>query len=106
AAIASTASRSRRTATARGATTARPRRDHGVLVLSKIGRLAVRWSRPLAGTPKTVTIPQEAGGGSVAISCAEGPSQPSPRTGQETGIDLGLDSFATLCGWAPARQPA
>src|SRR5262245_40238930 len=30
--------------------------DNGVLVLSKIGRIAVRWSRPLEGTPKTVTI--------------------------------------------------
>src|SRR5262245_5132243 len=28
--------------------------DSGLLVLSKIGRIAVRWSRPLAGTPKTV----------------------------------------------------
>ena len=25
--------------------------DHNVLVLSKIGRVAVRWSRPLEGTP-------------------------------------------------------
>ena len=30
--------------------------DNGFLVLSKIGRIAVRWSRPLEGTPKTVTI--------------------------------------------------
>jgi putative transposase len=32
------------------------RMDNGFLVLSKIGRVAVRWSRPLEGTPKTVTI--------------------------------------------------
>src|SRR5260221_7553772 len=30
--------------------------DNGFLVLSKIGRLAVRWRRPLEGTAKTVTI--------------------------------------------------
>ncbi len=30
--------------------------DNGFLVLAKIGRIAVRWSRPLEGTPKTVTI--------------------------------------------------
>src|SRR5262249_43385531 len=29
--------------------------DNGSLVLSKIGRVAVRWSRPIEGTPKTVT---------------------------------------------------
>src|SRR5262249_46959663 len=30
--------------------------DNGYLVLSKIGWLAVRWSRPLAGIPKRVSI--------------------------------------------------
>ena len=29
--------------------------DNGFLVLSKIGRITVRWSRPMEGTPKTVT---------------------------------------------------
>ncbi len=36
--------------------------DNGMLVLSKIGRLALRWSRPLEGTPKTVTLSKEADG--------------------------------------------
>jgi len=79
------------------------RLDNGYLVLSKIGRLAVRWSRPLEGTPKTVTITRAADGWSVAISCAEVPIKPLPLTGQETGIDLGLESFATL---ADGRQIA
>ncbi len=70
--------------------------DNGFLVLSKIGRLAVRWSRPIAGTPKTVTISREADGWYVCFSCADVPLQPLPPTGQETGIDLGLESFATL----------
>jgi putative transposase len=38
------------------------RLDNGFLVLSKIGRIAVRWSRPIAGKPKTVTISREADG--------------------------------------------
>src|SRR5262252_10750244 len=38
------------------------RLDNGTLVLSKIGRIAVRWSRPIAGTIKTVTISKEADG--------------------------------------------
>jgi putative transposase len=70
--------------------------DNGVLVLSKIGRISVHWSRPLEGTPKTITISREADGWYVAISCADAPLQPLPSTGQETGIDLGLESFATL----------
>ncbi|HET8906382.1 MAG TPA: transposase, partial [Ktedonobacterales bacterium] len=36
------------------------RLDNGFLVLTKIGRVAVRWSRPLEGMPKTVTISHEA----------------------------------------------
>jgi putative transposase len=70
--------------------------DHGFLVLSKIGRIAVRWSRRLEGTPKTVTISREADGWYVCFSCADVPVQPFPLTGQETGIDLGLEAFATL----------
>jgi putative transposase len=38
------------------------RLDSGFLVLSKIGRIAVRWLRPVEGTPKTVTISREADG--------------------------------------------
>ena len=37
-------------------------------------------------------------GGSVAVSCAEVPTIPLPTTGQETGVDLGLESFATSNG--------
>src|SRR5690242_19970347 len=33
--------------------------DNGFLLLCKIGRIAVRWSRPLEGTAKTVTISRE-----------------------------------------------
>jgi len=67
--------------------------DNGFLVLSKIGRVAVRWSRPLEGTPKTVTISQEADGWYAVISCADAPAQPLPPTGRETGIDVGLQVF-------------
>src|SRR4029077_12238797 len=45
--------------------------DNGHLVLSKIGRIAVRWSRQVEGTPKTVTISREADGWYVSISCAD-----------------------------------
>jgi putative transposase len=38
------------------------RLENGSLVLAKIGRIAVRWSRPIQGTIKTVTIAKEADG--------------------------------------------
>ena len=67
--------------------------DGGVLSLSKIGRMRVRLHRPLEGTPKTVTISKEADGWYACISCAEVPVEPLPRTGRETGIDVGLTVF-------------
>jgi putative transposase len=79
--------------------------DNGFLALSKIGRIAVRWSRPLQGMPKTVTIRREADGWYVTFSCADVPIQPVPLTGQETGIDLGLESFATLANGSQIANP-
>jgi putative transposase len=74
--------------------------DNGYLVLSKIGRIAVRWSRPIEGTPKTVTISWEADGWYVCFSCADVPVQSLPATGQQIGIDLGIEAFATLSNGA------
>jgi putative transposase len=70
--------------------------DGRVLNLSKIGRIHIRLHRPLQGTLKTVTITREADGWYACISCAEVPTQPLPLTGHETGIDLGIESFAAL----------
>lgn len=79
--------------------------DNGELVLSKIGRVAVRWSRPLEGTPKTITIIEEPDGWYACISCKDVPVQPLPLTGQETGIDLGLESFARLSNGEQIANP-
>src|SRR5258708_39260777 len=40
---------------------------NGLLVLLKIGRVAVRWGRPLEGPPQTVTIRPEGDGGYLRI---------------------------------------
>jgi putative transposase len=81
--------------------------DNGFLVLSKIGRLKVHGSRPIEGVPRTVTISKEADGWYVAISCAEVPMHLLPETGQEeTGIDLGIESFATLADGTRILTPA
>jgi putative transposase len=74
------------------------------LVLSTIGRIAVRWSRPIQGTIKTVTISTEADGWYVCFSCAEVPTELLPPTGRETGIDVGLTVFLiTAAGDAVAN---
>jgi putative transposase len=69
------------------------RLDNGALVLSKIGRIAIRWSRPIEGTIKTVTLSKQADGWYVSFSCAEVVVEPLPATRRETGIDVGLKVF-------------
>src|SRR6185312_4578264 len=84
------------------------RLDKGFLVLAKVGRIAVRWSRPEGpwdGIPKTVTISHEADGWYAIISCADVPVQLLEPTGQETGIDLGLESFATRSDGTMIHNP-
>src|SRR5262245_13378472 len=72
------------------------RLDNGSLVLSRIGRIPVRWSRPIEGAPKTVTIRREADGWHACFSCADAPVQSLRATGKETVVDLGLEAFSTL----------
>ncbi len=81
------------------------RLDNGFLVLSKIGRLAMRLHRPLEGTPKTVTISREADGWYAIISCANVPRQPLPPTGHETGIDVGLTVFLVTAHGLVVENP-
>jgi putative transposase len=79
--------------------------DGGMLRLSKIGRIRLRLHRPLAGTPKTVTIRREADGWYACISCAEVPIVPLPATGQETGIDVGLKVFLITADGEAVENP-
>src|SRR5260370_169992 len=69
------------------------RLDNGSLVLAKIGRIAVRWSRPVEGSITTVTISKEADGWYVCFSCADLPTQPLPLTGDDTGMHVALKWF-------------
>jgi hypothetical protein len=71
--------------------------ENGFLVLSKSGRVAVRWSRPLEGMPKTLTIRREAAGkrmaGMAGMSAARAPTcqhTHSPPLDRKPGEILGL----------------
>jgi putative transposase len=76
-----------------------------MLVLSKIGRIPIHWSRPLEGIPTTVTISREADGWYASFSCVEVPAQPLPRTGKTTGIDLGLNVFLVRADGSRVPNP-
>jgi putative transposase len=70
-------------------------RDNGKLYCQGVGELKVKWHRPLTGTIKTVTIKREAGRWYVCFSVACD-SAPLPESTETVGIDVGLESFATL----------
>ena len=80
--------------------------DNGFLVLAQRGRLAVRWSRLLEGTPKTVPRSRAADGWYACISCAAVPIASLPLTGGTTGIDVGRQVFLVRAETAsPSRIP-
>jgi len=62
------------------------------LRVSGIGRLAVRWHRPLEGAIKTLRIVRQADGWYACFVCEVEP-RPLPATNAEVGIDVGLHSL-------------
>ena len=70
-------------------------RDDGKLYCQGVGELKVKWHRPLPGMIKTVTLKREAGRWYVCFS-VECDACPLPASSDEVGIDVGLESFATL----------
>jgi transposase/predicted site-specific integrase-resolvase len=81
------------------------RLENGYLVLAKLGRIAVRWSRPVEGAITTVTVSEEADGWEVCCSCAEVPVQPLALTRQETSKDVGLTVFLVTAEGANGENP-
>jgi putative transposase len=76
----------------------------GRLLLSKIGHLRLCRDCPLEGKPKTCTLLRRADGWYAAIVCEVEPC-PLPETGQQIGIDLGLETFARLSNGEPIENP-
>jgi putative transposase len=71
------------------------RLDGRRLKLSGIGRIAVRWHRPIEGQIKTLRISKQAGKWFASFSCVVDEPTPLPATGKEVGIDVGLASLIT-----------
>jgi putative transposase len=66
------------------------------LTLSKIGSARVHLSRPVEGRVKTCTIKREVDGWFVIFTVEENQCRYFPKTGANVGVDVGLESFATL----------
>lgn len=68
------------------------------LILSKLGSVRLRLSRPVEGTIKTVMIKRQADGWFAILTVEEHQSPWYPRTGDNVGIDVGIENLATLAG--------
>ena len=66
------------------------------IVLSKLGEVKCKVHRPIEGLIKTCTIKREANEWYVIFCCDFVPEKPLPKTGEEIGIDVGLENFAAL----------
>ena len=75
------------------------------LVLAKIGAIRVRWTRPIEGTIKTVTIHRSLGQWHVCFSCVLDVPDPVTPDRPATAIDVGLESFATLADGSHIDNP-
>ncbi|MDZ4719374.1 MAG: RNA-guided endonuclease TnpB family protein [Roseiflexaceae bacterium] len=81
------------------------RLDGDRLILSKVGAVRLVLHRPVEGTPKTVTLTRtRTGKWFAAISC-ETEAQPLEPTEYVTGVDVGLESFATLSNGEQIDNP-
>jgi putative transposase len=69
-----------------------------------IGRIAVRWHRPLPCAPKTVRIVRKADGWYAMFTC-EVDATPLPLAGRDVGIDVGLASLITTSDGEKVPNP-
>mgnify|MGYP001594116204 CR=1 FL=1 len=80
-------------------------RDDCNLYVQGVGLLKVKLHRPILGTIKTVTLKRECGRWYACFSVEVALPEPLPATGEITGIDVGLESFAVLSDGTAIPNP-
>lgn len=74
------------------------------LRLSGIGRIRVRWHRPIEGAIKTIRLCRSAGKWYACFSC-EVEAQPLEPTGQEVGVDGGIHHLVATSDGETVENP-
>lgn len=74
------------------------------LVIHGVGRLHLRWHRPVQGTIKTLRVVERAGKWYACFSC-ELDAEPLPPTGHAIGLDVGLCSLLTTSEGEQVENP-
>ena len=75
------------------------------LYLHGVGNVRIRMHRPMQGTLKQVSITLSGGHWYACMVCADVPLRPLPSTGNSTGIDVGITTFATLSSGEEIESP-
>ncbi len=75
------------------------------LLISKIGAVRIVLHRPIQGRVKTLTVQRDAVGNWYACFACEVDPQPLPYNGLAVGVDVGLESFATLSNGVKIDNP-
>jgi len=78
---------------------------NGWLVLGRIGKVKVRWSRKLPSMPTTATVYRDPVGRYFVSFVVKVDVQPKPKTGRAVGIDLGVNALATLSTGEKVENP-
>lgn len=81
------------------------RLDGNHLILSKLGSIKIKMHRELCGKPKIVTVSRAATGKWFATVSCECESNPLPKSERFAGVDVGLQSFATLSNGEKIANP-
>lgn len=80
--------------------------DRNHVSLPKLGRVGAKVSRPLPGRLLSVTVSLDAAGRYFAVFlCTDVPAKTAPATDRETGIDLGVETLATLSDGTKVENP-
>lgn len=82
------------------------RLDGRRLKLFGIGRVRVRWHRPLEGVVKAVRIQHKAGRWYACFVCEVPEPEPLPATGEAVGIDVGISALLTTSSGEKVDHPA
>jgi putative transposase len=79
--------------------------DGRKLHLTGVGRVSVRWHRPIEGTPTTLRVIHKAGQWFVAIVCEVPDSEPLPKLEHQIGIDVGISALLTTSEGEKVENP-
>ena len=83
--------------------------SNGRLYLARIGEVPIIWSRPLPANPSSVTIVRDAAGRYfatfVVVADEAADRERFPKVLMETGVDLGLSTFAALSDGSKVASP-